>query len=258
MLHALGNKSTLISRIMLLSLRRVSYSSAILLLSRYLTHSLYNTFSYPFINPDNHLHLYIYIYKIIRKTSLTSKKASDPSDKLFYREILLLLRNNAIFISFYRRIIIIIYIYIHTFFFFPILFWKSNGLCFLFSFSFSLFHANKCRLCVSLHHRLFTFTALDETLDAWNFSSSRFSEWIDSTSRRRSVHPDRRYRFSTRGWIFGISLPRPGGTKLSHSCVTRKLPTLAPISVSIFNFSFRSSAITKLRYTNLINFLGIF
>lgn len=117
MLHALGNKSTLISRIMLLSLRRVSYSSAILLLSRYLTHSLYNTFSYPFINPDNHLHLYIYIYKIIRKTSLTSKKASDPSDKLFYREILLLLRNNAIFISFYRRIIIIIiYIYTHIFF----------------------------------------------------------------------------------------------------------------------------------------------
>lgn len=126
MLHALGNKSTLISRIMLLSLRRVSYSSAILLLSRYLTHSLYNTFSYPFINPDNHLHLYIYIYiyKIIRKTSLTSKKASDPSDKLFYREILLLLRNNAIFISFYRRIIIIIYIYIHTFFSF--LFYSGN------------------------------------------------------------------------------------------------------------------------------------
>lgn len=64
------------------------------------------------------------MYKIIRKTSLTSKKASDPSDKLFYREILLLLRNNAIFISFYRRIIIIIYIYIHTFFSF--LFYSGN------------------------------------------------------------------------------------------------------------------------------------
>lgn len=90
---------------MLLSLQRVSYSSAILLLSRYLTHSLYNTFSYPFINPDNHLHLYIY------KTSLTNEKASYPSDKLFYREILLLLRNNAIFILFYRYYYIYIYIY---------------------------------------------------------------------------------------------------------------------------------------------------
>ena len=57
-----------------------------------------------------YIYIYIYKYKIIRKTSLTIKKASDPSDKLFYREILLLLRNDAIFILFYRRIIIYIYI----------------------------------------------------------------------------------------------------------------------------------------------------
>lgn len=83
----------------------------------------------------------------------------------------------TLFLFYFIDVLLYIYIYIHTHTFFPSYSRNRIDSVSFFSFFFS-FSSNK--LCIPLYlYRLFTFTALDETLvfiDAWNFSPSRFTE----------------------------------------------------------------------------------
>lgn len=209
-----------------------------------------------------YVYIYIYKYKIIRKTSLTIKKASDPSDKLFYREILLLLRNDAIFILFYRRIIIYIYIYTHIFF--PSYSKNRIDSVSFFSFFFS-FSSNK--LCIPLYlYRLFTFTALDETLvfiDAWNFSPSRFTETdrfnVNEGSANVSIfdgYADEFSEFRVPDRVVSTTFTFLCNEKTSGLFSGRIIAPIEAFSILRINFSFRYFHTFLLR--NFIRYVYIY